>query len=67
MEGSSFEFVDPRRIGTSSAGNGPTSYSFGSMLSPSMGLPVSKMSDLTLVQLQESGNEGMARLSGPDL
>ena len=41
--------------------------SFGSMLAPSMGLPISRMNGCTLKEIQETHNEGMAVLRGAGL
>ncbi len=47
--------------------SGPEKFSFGSMLRPSMGLPISRMNGASLNDLQKRGVEGMAVLRGPDL
>jgi S1-C subfamily serine protease len=46
---------------------GPERLSFGSMLGPSMALPIARMNNKSLLQLLTEGNEGMAILSGPGL
>jgi hypothetical protein len=46
---------------------GPIDFSFGSMLRPSMGLPISRMNGVSLAELQEKHNEGMGIMHGPDL
>lgn len=47
--------------------SGPERHSFGSMLGPSMGLPIARMNGKSLLQLLTQGNEGMAVLNGPGL
>jgi hypothetical protein len=47
--------------------SGPERLSFGSMLGPSMGLPIARMNNKSLLQLLTEGNEGMAVLNGPGL
>jgi hypothetical protein len=47
--------------------SGPTKFSFGSMLRPSMRLPISQMNNLTLEQLLASNDEGMPKVSAPGL
>jgi hypothetical protein len=42
-------------------------FSFGSMLSPSMHLPLSQLGNLSLLQIQQAGNHGMAKLLGSGL
>jgi hypothetical protein len=46
---------------------GPERFSFGSMLRPSMGLPISRMNGASLDDLQKRPSEGMAVLQGPGL
>ena len=46
---------------------GPSQYSFGSMLRPSMGLPISRMNGASLDMIQASSTEGMGILRGPDM
>ena len=46
---------------------GPEKLSFGSMLGPSLGLPIARMNGLSLVDIQTKGNEGMPILRGPGL
>ena len=46
---------------------GPTNFSFGSSLLPSMHLPISRMNGVTLSDLQEKRNEGMGVVRAPDL
>ena len=47
--------------------SGPEKFSFGSMLRPSMGLPISRMNGASLDDLQKRPSEGMAVLRGPGL
>jgi trypsin-like peptidase len=44
---------------------GPARYSFGSMLGPSLSLPISRMNGATLLQLQASSSEGIPKFSAP--
>jgi hypothetical protein len=44
---------------------GPIRYSFGSMLGPSLTLPISRMNGASLLDLQNSSNEGIAKFSAP--
>jgi hypothetical protein len=46
---------------------GPTKFSFGSSLWPSMHLPISRMNGATLSELQGNHNEGMGVIRAPDL
>jgi hypothetical protein len=41
--------------------------SYGSMLSPSMHLPIAQLGNLSLLQIQQAGTHGMAKFSGPGL
>ena len=41
--------------------------SFGSMLAPSMGIPIRAMNGITLKELQEGHNEGMGIVRGAGL
>jgi hypothetical protein len=47
--------------------SGPEKFSFGSMLRPSMGLPISRMNGASLDDLQKRRSEGMAVLQGAGL
>lgn len=47
--------------------SGPEKLSFGSMLEPSMALPIARMNNSSLLKLQSEGNEGMPILRGPGL
>jgi hypothetical protein len=47
--------------------SGPERLSFGSMLAPSTRLPIARMNNSSLLQLQSEGNEGMPILRGPGL
>jgi hypothetical protein len=46
---------------------GPEKLGFGSMLAASMALPIARMNNSSLLQLQSEGNEGMPILRGPGL
>jgi hypothetical protein len=46
---------------------GPTNFSFGSMLAPSLHLPISRMNQASLVELLTKHNEGMGIVHAPDL
>jgi hypothetical protein len=46
---------------------GPEKLSFGSMLAASMALPIARMNNSSLLQLQSEGKEGMPVLRGPGL
>ena len=41
---------------------GPEKLGFGSMLGPSLSLPIARMKGASLLQLQAQGNEGMAKI-----
>ena len=47
--------------------NGPTRFGFGSMLAPSMGLPIRFLGDQSLLDLFEDDEHGFAKLRGPGL
>jgi hypothetical protein len=47
--------------------SGPENVSFGSMLGPSMGLPIARMNNLSLLALLSKGDEGMPILRGAGL
>ncbi len=47
--------------------SGPEKLGFGSMLGPSMALPIARMNNSSLLQLQSEGKEGMPILRGPGL
>lgn len=47
--------------------SGPTKFSFGSSLWPSMHLPILRMNGTTLAELQGKHNEGMGIVRAPDL
>jgi hypothetical protein len=47
--------------------SGPEKVSFGSMLAPSMTLPIARMNNSSLLQLQSAGSEGMPISRGPGL
>jgi len=47
--------------------NGPEKLGFGSMLAPSMTLPIDRMNGLSLLKIQSEGNEGMPILRGPGI
>jgi hypothetical protein len=46
--------------------SGPENFGFGSMLAPSMALPIARMNNSSLLRLQSEGNEGMPILRAPD-
>lgn len=47
--------------------NGPTKFGFGSMLAPSMGLPIRFLGDQSLLDLFKGDEHGFAKLRGPGL
>jgi hypothetical protein len=47
--------------------SGYAEHAYGSMLAPSMGLPISRLSDASLVELQRAGKDGIPILNGPGL
>lgn len=47
--------------------SGPEKLGFGSMLAASMALPIARMNNLSLLQLQSEGKQGMPILRGPGL
>jgi hypothetical protein len=46
---------------------GPMKLSFGSMLAPSLHLPIARMNEASLVDLLRKQSEGMGIVRGPDL
>jgi hypothetical protein len=47
--------------------SGPENLTYGSMLGPSIGLPIARMNNSSLLTLLAKGNEGMPVLRGPGL
>lgn len=43
---------------------GPENFSFGSMLRPSMGIPIAKMGGKSLEEMQKGQTEGIAIMRG---
>src|SRR5262249_25954295 len=47
--------------------NGPENFSFGSMLRPSMAIPIERMGGKSLDEMQKGQTEGIAVMSGPGM
>lgn len=47
--------------------NGPTKFGFGSMLAPSLHLPIKPLGNRSLLELHKADEHGFPKLSGPDL
>jgi hypothetical protein len=47
--------------------SGIVEHSYGSMLAPSMGLPIGRLGVASLIELQPAGKDGIPILRGPGL